>query len=239
MIRTAQRQHCHSHVILVALALAMISLIAVAATAQPTVINTSASAPSSLQYEQLDERIDRIELVGWIVVVFLGLGLSGTVTLYLSLKTWAKKYTRKALRKELHRDSKVIAQLIDERSGDNRIKRETRIAVISGNRQLASVLQDHGFRKLQRLDPTEVTNHNLDTFGAIVFDLDGALTHQEAADLLEVQGIENALGYSPVHNPKSPLAGRCTFANSHITLYWRLLELFKYWEAATPRREGG
>ena len=234
-IPTTLRRNCQRAALLLAMVFVLLAVGSSVAAGQAKTSASNSLILSSPQYEELDNRLDRIEFAGWFVSVFLGLGFAGivggTVALYFSLRRWAKKYARKALRKELHRDSKVIAQLIDERSEDNRIKRKTSIAVVSRGRQLASVLQNHGFRKLQRLDPTEVADQNLATFGAIVFDLDDGLTHQEAATLLDKQGIENALGYSLLKDNKSPLVGRCTFANSHITLYWRLLELFKYWEA--------
>ena len=200
----------------------------------------AAAAPESIEVRELrlelketrlalEERIAALELVRNILFGLFGVG---ALTLPLAYMRWLRKADRLAqerMEKIIASRPKALLELVAEHDAEERLRRETRVAIVSEALDLEKVLRQHGFRSVITIDE-EKAAEKLGGADAVVFDLEHGVDEQRAAAIIEAQNLDHVLAFSYGRVNLPP--GKATFANSHMTLFSRLQELLKFKDAA-------
>lgn len=200
----------------------------------------SAAAPESIEVREirlelketklaLEERIAALELVRNILFGLFGVG---ALTLPLAYVRWLRKADRLAeerLERIIASRPKALVELVAEHDAEQRLRRETRVAIVSEALDLEKVLRQHGFRSVITIGGEKAASE-LGEADAVVFDLEQGVDERRAAAIIETQNLEHVLVFCFGRANLPP--GRATFANSHMTLFSRLQELLKFKDAA-------
>ncbi len=112
--------------------------------------------------------------------------------------------------------------LVEEHDREVKLRRESRIVIVSDALDLEAILRQHGFVKVVSRPPGALAGE-VSQAAAVVFDL-RTLGEEQARDLMREHGIEHVLAYT---TGRASLLD-ATFANSPITLFARLCELLKF-----------
>jgi len=122
-----------------------------------------------------------------------------------------------------------LLAIVEEHDREVRLRRESRIVIVSAALDLEAVLRQHGFLKVVSKDPVPEAA-TMEQAAAVVLDL-RTFSEEQAARLMREHGLEHVLAYTTGR----AVLPNATFANSPITLFARLSELLKFQAA----REGG
>jgi hypothetical protein len=194
-----------------------------------TLLLALAPAPQPLagpDLEGLEERVESLEEARR--VLFL---LAGGTLLAVALRSWhllkkADVLAERRLAKVVESRPKALRQLIEEHDIETRLRRESRVAVVSESLRIEGVLSQHGFRRVATVPPGAATSAALEPYAAVILDLEGGVSEQAAAALVAQGARESFLAY--VNRHVTLPRDRATFANSAITLYARLMELLRF-----------
>ena len=184
-------------------------------------------------HQALDHRLDEIEREKSWIFRILGFSFLALPLAYWRYIKKAKSLADQALEEVIQERPQALRELIDERDADVALRRETQIGIVSRTLNLEGILAAHDFRKLKTLDLETARATDLQKLGAVVIDLDGGVSEDEALELIRDQRLNNALVFTTGRLEK--LHGKCAFANMPVTLYGRLLELLKFLRAAETR----
>lgn len=162
----------------------------------------------------------------------LVLGVLGISALGLPMYWWAQ--IRKASRLADEKIAAVIEsrpgallQLITEHDREAKLRRESRVVILSDGLDLEAVLRQHGFSRVVSR-PIGSEADVLAGAAAVVLDLRNA-DLEAARAFLQMHSSENVLAFT-TGSGRVDLS-TATFANSPITLFGRLYELLKFQEA--------
>ncbi len=201
----------------------------IAALAQPTSLEVRklelAIKESRLE---LATRIAALEnqrtvLFGVLGVTVLAVPLAG-----LRLFRRAEKMAQERLEKIIESRPKALMQLIAERDAERRLRGETRVLIVSENTELETVLRQHGFSSVVTKG-REALADSLEE-AVVVFDMVSGVSQEEAAGAITTHNLDHVLAFS--YGRLDLPQGKATYANSHMTLFSRLIELLKFKDAA-------
>ncbi len=200
----------------------------------------ASAAPESIEVRELrlelketrlalESRVDGLQRDRNLLGALFG---AGVVTLTLAYFRWLRKADELAkarLEKIIASRPTALMELLDEHDAEQRLRCETRVTVVSEALDLERVLRQHGFRKVVTIDGERAAAEVGET-GAVVFDLVRGVDEKQATAIIEEQNLVHVLAFCFGRANLPP--GKATFANSHMTLFSRLLELLKFQDAA-------
>lgn len=173
----------------------------------------------------LAARVSDLEFLRTIVLGLLGASILGLPALWWRLGKRISRVADARISSLLESRPGALLTLVEEHDREVKLRRESRIVIVSDGLDLETVLRQHGFFRVVS-KPPESDLGAVGEAAAVVFDLQ-TLSEEKAANLMRRHGLEHALAYT-TGRANLPNA---TFANSPITLFARLCELLKF-EAA-------
>ncbi|MCP5118520.1 MAG: hypothetical protein GY953_47515 [bacterium] len=197
------------------------------------------SSPTGLQVRELrlevrqamfllEKRIAALELARNILAGILGVGIASLPLTYLRWLRRADHLAQERLEEIIASRPKALMELLAEHDAERRLRQETVVNIVSSDLELEGVLRHHGFLKVKTLDSAAL--EALGTADAVIVDLEAGVDERRAAEIITDNNLEHVLAFC--HDYANLPRGRATFANSHMTLFSRLLEMLKFKEAA-------
>lgn len=171
----------------------------------------------------LAARVENLEQAGgWVLAL---LGVSSVLGLPAFVWGLGKRISRLAderISSLLESRPGALLTIVEEHDSELKLRRSSRILIVSETLDLEKVLRQHGFLKVVSKMPGEEADE-VRQAAAVVLDL-RTLAEERAADLIRQHGLEYTLAYT------TGRAGlrNATFANSPVTLFARLCELLKF-----------
>ncbi len=178
---------------------------------------------------ELAGRISALEAERNIVIGVLGFGLFALPFTYFRLLRQATRRTQQRLEEIVESRPGALIRLLEEQDADRRLRRETRVIVVSKRLELERVLRQHGFKNVRTKERDDL-EEALEDSGAVVLDLVQGVDEQQATAIIQTYNLEHVLAFC--HDRVTLPPGKTTFANSHMTLFNRLLELIRFMDAA-------
>ncbi|MDP9121085.1 MAG: hypothetical protein M3O15_06905 [Acidobacteriota bacterium] len=177
---------------------------------------------------EVESRVREIELLKNVLLGLIGASALGLPALWWRLGKRISQVADMRIGSLIESRPGALLKIVEEHDRETKLRRESRIAIVSCGLELEAVLRQHGFLKVISQPPgAEVTA--LADAAAVIFDLT-TIDEEQARHLIGRHGIEHALAYT-LGRASLPNA---TFANSPITLFARLYELLKF-QAARGR----
>ncbi len=179
---------------------------------------------------ELTRRISTLETQRNVILGLFGVTAFAVPGLYLRLLRKADELAQQRLSEIIESRPDELMKLIKEQDSERSLRSDTRVTIVSKRLDLEQVLRRHGFKNIK----TEARGRLDEAFeetGAIVLDLVHGLSEEEAVSIIEEYHLEHVLAFC--HDRVTLPTGKATFANSHMTLFNRLLELIKFEAAAT------
>jgi hypothetical protein len=173
-------------------------------------------------------RVDDLELLRNVVLGLLGASALGLPALWWRLGKRISRVADEQISSLLESRPGALLTLVAEHDREVKLRRESRIVIVSDGLDLETVLRQHGFFKVVSRPP-DAELGALGEAAAVVFDL-RTLAEETAASLMRQHGLDHVLAYT---TGRAALP-KATFANSPITLFARLCELLKF-EAAREK----
>lgn len=170
----------------------------------------------------LAARVENLEQMKDVVLGLLGVSVLGLPALWWTLGKRFSRLADKRIGSLLESRSGALLAVVDEHDRELRLRRSSRIVIVSETLDLEAVLRQHGFLKVVSKVPGTETEE-LREAAAVVLDL-RTLPEERATDLIRQHGLEFVLAYT---TGRAALPN-ATFANSPVTLFARLCELLKF-----------
>lgn len=170
----------------------------------------------------LAARIEDLEQAKGMVLGLLGVSVLGLPTLWWRLGQRISRLADERIGSLLESRPRALLEVVDEHDRELRLRRSSRIVIVSETLDLEAVLRQHGFLRVVSKVPGTETDE-LREAAAVVLDL-RTLAEERAVSLIRQHGLEFVLAYT-TGRASLPNA---TFANSPVTLFARLCELLKF-----------
>lgn len=170
----------------------------------------------------LSARVRDLELSGMTVLGLLGASVLGLPVLWWRLGKRISRLADERISSLLESRPGALLTIVEEHDSELKLRRGSRIVIVSEALDLEAVLRQHGFlRVVSRIPGAEADE--VGQAAAVVLDL-RTLAEEQAESLMRKHSLEYVLAYT---TGRAALPN-ATFANSPITLFARLCELLKF-----------
>lgn len=170
----------------------------------------------------LANRVGDIEQSGMMVLGLLGVSVLGLPALWWRLGKRVSRLADERISSLLESRPGALLRIVEEHDSELKLRRSSRIVIVSDSLDLETVLRQHGFLKVVSKIPGAEVDEVCQA-AAVILDL-RTLAEERAAGLIRQHGLEYVLAYT---TGRAALPN-ATFANSPVTLFARLCELLKF-----------
>src|SRR5215210_6177158 len=177
----------------------------------------------------LTARVQDLELLRTVVLGLAGASVLGLPVLWWRLGKRISCLADERISSLLESRPGALLRIVEEHDSELKLRRASRIVIVSEALDLEAVLRQHGFLKVVSKMPGAEADAVCQA-AAVVLDL-RTLAEEQAQGLMRQHGLEYVLAYT---TGRATLPN-ATFANSPITLFARLCELLKF-QAAREKR---
>lgn len=170
----------------------------------------------------LTARVRNLEQSERMVLGLLGVSVLGLPALWWRLGKRVSRLADERISSLLESRPGALLAVVEEHDSEVKLRRSSRIVIVSETLDLEAVLRQHGFlRVVSKVPGTEAGE--VGEAAAVVLDL-RTLAEERAASLMREHHLEYVLAYT---TGRATLPN-ATFANSPVTLFARLCELLQF-----------